>query len=384
MNVTFRKQTSPHLRRKDSLFRMLLDVAIGLAPVTIMSFVAYTWRALVILLISVFTMVASEIIFVLIKNRIPYDGKKHSLKEHLKNGFSKVNAVTIMAPVVSAIIFAWIMPAQSDPAAIIYVATFVGALVGVIIGKLVFGGTGQNIFNPAAVGMLFAKICFGSRFVYDGTYYVTAVSTSGTPLSAAMANTVAGVPDYIGHYANIGDFSTFDLFFGRVPGVIGEGFKFAILIGLVYLLIRRTIDYRVIVSFFGTFIFLMAIAGIFVVTRLENVSFLHFMAFQLFSGGVLFGGVYMLTDPVTMPINSPGRVLYGMIAASITVLIRLFGAYPEGMAFSILLSNMLAPVLDYHAWSTSKFTVKKIVLAVSLLVLGGIIIAIAFGLGGRV
>ena len=378
MSVIIKKETSPHLRRKDSLFRMLLDVCIALFPVTLMAIISYTWRAVVILAISMITMVGSEIVFVLIKNRVPYDGKKHSLKEHLKKGFSALNINNIMAPILSAEIFALIMPAQSNPEPVIYVATFVGALVGMVIGKLVFGGTGQNIFNPAAVGMVFAKICFGSHYVYPSTHYVTAISTSGTPLTYAMGTGNS----LIEHFSMVNDYSTFDMFFGRIPGVMGEGFKIAILIGMVYLIIRKTVDWRVLASFFGTFLALMGIAGIFVATKLTDVSWLHFMAFQLFTGGVMFGGVYMLTDPVTMPINSPGRLMYGMIAASLTVFIRLFAAYPEGMVFAILLSNMLAPVLDYHAWSGQTYTWKKILIMVSIFVVSAGIVALVLGLGG--
>ena len=383
MSVIIRKETAPHIRRKDSLFRMLLDVLIALFPVMAMSIVAYTWRAVIILLISYTTMVASEIVFVLIKNRIPYDGTKHTLKEQLKVGFKAVNINNIMAPLVSAEIFALIMPAQSNPAPVIYVATFVGALAGIVLGKLVFGGTGQNIFNPAAVGMLFSKICFGGHYVYEGTYYVNAVSTGGTPLINATQTTLPGISDLLGHYAMVKDYSFIDLFFGRTPGAIGEGFKFAILIGLVYLLIRRTVDYRVVISFFGTFIGLIMIAGIFVSANVTGVSWFDFVVFELFTGGVLFGGVYMVTDPVTMPINSPSRVMYGVTCAVITVLIRVFGALPEGMAFAIVLTNMLAPVMDYHAWSSRDFTIKKIIWIAGIVVVAIAIICFALGFGGK-
>lgn len=383
MNVLIRKETAPHIRRHDSLFRMLLDVIIGLAPVSIMAMVAYTWRYLAILLISVGTMVASEIVFVLIKNRVPYDGQKHTIKEHLKKGFAALNVVNILAPMVSGMIFAMITPSSSDPGPVIYVAAFVGALFGMVIGKLVFGGTGQNIFNPAALGMVFAKICFGSHYVYDGTYYVTNVSTTGTVLTSANKVLVEGLPDFLAHYEGINNAPILDMFLGRVPGVMGEGFKFAILIGLIYLLIRKAIDPRVIISFLGTFVLLVGVAGIFVATRVTDASYGMFLLFELCSGGMLFGMTYMLTDPVTMPINAPGRVMYGCLAAILTVFIRLFGAYPEGMAFAILFCNMLAPVLDYHAWSSSQFTKKKIIILSSIIALALLIICLAFGLGGK-
>jgi electron transport complex protein RnfD len=91
----------------------------------------------------------------------------------------------------------------------------------------------------------------------------------------------------------------------------------------------------------------------------------------------------MVTDPVTMPINSPGRIMYGTLCGALVVLIRIFGALPEGMAFAILLSNMLAPVIDYHAWSSQKITVKKIIWIGAIVAAAAIIICLALGLGGR-
>ena len=100
----------------------------------------------------------------------------------------------------------------------------------------------------------------------------------------------------------------------------------------------------------------------------SSVNPFVFLAYNLLSGGVLFGAVFMLTDPVTSPINRPSRMMYGIIAAVITVFIRLFAALPEGVAFSILIVNMLAPFLDHYEWSGTKYTVKKIII-ISLLVI---------------
>ena len=200
-------------------------------------------------------------------------------------------------------------------------------------------------------------------------------------MGSLAENSYAGVNSFIGQYADLSHAPIFDLMLGRVPGVMGEAFKFAILLGLVYLLIRRAADFRVVVSYLGIYVVLMAIAGAFICTALPNTNFLTFMLFQLFSGGVLFGVTYMLTDPVTMPINSPGRVMYGLIAGSITVIIRLFGAFPEGVVFSILIANMLAPVIDYPNWASQKYSLRKmlwmagIVLASVLVVILGLVLA---------
>ena len=113
---------------------------------------------------------------------------------------------------------------------------------------------------------------------------------------------------------------------------------------------------------------LSLIAGLSVFALNNAVNPLYFTAYSLLSGGVLFGAVFMLTDPVTAPITSPSRVMYGLIGATFTVFIRLFAALPEGVAFSILLANMIGVFLDHYEWSTQKYTWKKI-LAISLLVI---------------
>ena len=174
------------------------------------------------------------------------------------------------------------------------------------------------------------------------------------------------------------------MFFGRIPGALGEGFKFAILIGLLYLLIRRAADFRVVVSYFGAYVAFMALAGLIVVMKIPSINFGQFMLFQLLTGGVLFAGVYMFTDPVTMPINSPGRVMYGILGGGLTVAIRLFGALPEGATFSILICNLVAPAFDHYSFSSQKFTKKKIVFTCGMVAVFALAIGLGLGLQGVV
>lgn len=372
--MTIIKETSPHIRRKDSLARMLTDVLISLAPVSITAIVVYGLDALRNLLISTAVMALAEFVFVLITNRIPYDGTKHSVKEQFLHGCKAYRIHHALAPIVSGVIFALIMPSGSNPGYVIYLALILGSLFGIIIGKLVFGGTGQNIFNPAAAGMVFAKLCFGSKYVYGQNDYVSVTWTGGTLLSGMSEN-----PSILGRYEGINDYSALDLFLGRIPGTIGEAFKFAILIGLIYLLIRHAADVYVVASYLGGYILLMAIAGIFVVTKVPGVNYGQFLLWQLLTGGVLFGVTYMFTDPVTMPINRPGRVMYGLLGAGLTTVIRLFGALPEGVAFSLLLCNLVAPALDHYSYSSNKFSWKRILFIAGMASV--FILAICLGLG---
>jgi electron transport complex protein RnfD len=325
------KETSPHLHRKDTLRGMMIDVIIALAPVLIFAYAVYTWDAVRNVFVSILLMCGAEFFFVLIRD-------KGSLKNYTLNNF--------LVPLVSALIYALISPAKTDNIGITWVSLISGALFGIIIGKLVFGGTGQNIFNPAAVGMVFSKLCFGQHYIYQNTWY-SDVEAGGTSLSG-------------------GSYSFLDLFLGKCPGTIGEVCKLAILLGLAYLLIRKAADWRIVVSYLGTFAFLMLFAGIIYQAggKTENAG--SYLLSQLLSGGLLFGATYMATEPVTSPMGRPGRLIYGVILGSVNVMIRLFGSYPEGTVFSILIGNMLSPVIDYYKWASNKYSWKNILWMIAI------------------
>ena len=380
MTSTIIVEKAPHLRRKDSLARMLIDVLIALAPTAVFAVVVYGFDAVRNLGVSWATMILAEFVFVLIQNRIKYDGTKHTFKEQIKAGVSGYSINNLLAPSISAVIFALIMPARLDPYYLIYPALIAGSLFGIVIGKLVFGGNGNNIFNPAAVGMVFAKLCFGSHYVYNSrSFYVT---TGGTPLTNAITE-VSGLNSLTGKWTGIESVPLANLFFGQVGGTIGEAFKITILIGMAYLLIRKAADWRIIASYLGTFIVVMSLAGAIICTR-ENLSFFRFLAFQLLSGGMLFGLAFMLTDPVTSPINSPSRFIYGAFAAAVTCIIRLFGALPEGMVYSILLGNLIAPALDYYKWSSSRWNRRYVIILCCVIGVALLATGLGLGFGGEV
>lgn len=369
--MTIVKESAPHLRRKASVRRMMIDVLIALFPTLVFSFVVYPINTLITYSISMFVMISAELVYIGLRGIMPKDGQKHSFKERFiyayKGKFTENNIIT---PAISATIFALIMPAGAP----IY-AVITGALVGIVFGKLVFGGLGSNIFNPAVVGMLFAKFCFGSQynpFVPTWYYPNIDVTTGATPLGYLSD----------GMYTSIYNYSLPDLFFGRIPGTLGEVYKITIIIGLIYLLIRRSADYRVVVSYLGTFSILMLIAGLSLLGLGTGMNPFTFLLYNLLSGGVLFGAAFMLTDPVTSPINPPSRWIYGIIAAIFTVFIRLFAALPEGVGYSILIANMVAAVLDHYEWSSSRYTWKKFLIMGLLLVVSGLITFLAIFYGG--
>ena len=355
------KESAPHLRRKATVTRMMVDVLIALAPTLIFSFVVFPIKTLIFYLCSLAVMIGAEFVFVGLKNMMPNDGLKHSFKERFAYAYKgKYSINNVLTPAISAIIFTLIMPANAP----IY-AVIMGALFGIVVGKLVFGGLGSNIFNPAAVGMCFAKLCFGSQYGdYVSNWYckVPDAVAGATPLGGTAESWFTNVVN------NMGEYDLFDMFIGRIPGTLGEIYKITIIVGLIYLLIRRSADFRIVVSYLGTFAVLALVGGLCVYSINNAVNPLKFLAYQLLSGGVLFGATFMLTDPVTSPINAPTRIIYGMIAAVSTIFIRFFAALPEGVGFSILIANMVAVVLDHYEWSNPRYTWKKFILMGSILV----------------
>lgn len=365
------KESAPHLRRRDNLAMMMLDVVIALLPTIIFSLVIFKLDALRNILISVATMELCEFVFVLIKNRIPYDGTKHTIKEHFQVQKKAYTINNFLVPLVSALIFALIMPASSNPGSIIYVALVLGSAFGLIIGKLVFGGTGKNIFNPAAVGMVFAKLCFGSYYTYPENSYFASHATSGTISTGATPLSYINYTDKTFDFSN---YSLLDLFLGKTPGTIGEIFKVTILVGLIYLIIRHAIDWRIPLFYLGVFCFDMLIVGV-ILSASKGVNCWNYLMYNLLSGGLIFGATFMATDPVTAPITRPGKMMYGAVLGSLTVIIRLFAALPEGVAFSILLANISTSVIDYYKWSSDEFNWKNL-LSLALIILLPLLIII--------
>lgn len=329
--MNFTVETSPHIRRRATAYSMLGDVLIALLPVIVWS-CGYGWAGIKNLLIPLVTMEVAELLFVLIKG-------KGSLK-----AYTPVNA---LGAAVSALIFGLMMePRSASMAGMEYFYLILGSAFGIIVAKLVFGGFGQNIFNPAAAGFVFTKICFASS--WNGAYATNGFLTLlGRPI--ATGSTYLSLSPFAGNNG----ISALDLFLGNTQGAMGEVCKIAILLGLIYLLVRRVADWRVVVSYGATFGILILFAGIFAKTGV-----LSFTAHQVLSGGFLFGLTFMITDPVTMPIDAPSRVTYGIVAAALAVFMRLFASNPEGVAFGILIANAVAPFLDHYKWAHSRYTWK--------------------------
>lgn len=296
---------SPHLRSHASTRRIMLDVIIALVPAIIASCVHFGWYPLLILAVCVAVCVASEFISRLIMKRD--------------------NTVGDLSAVVTGVLLALNLPANINP----LIAAF-GALAAIVVVKQMFGGLGMNFVNPALAGRIILLVSFPTAmttWVASNFQAVDAV-TSATPL-AAEANT----------------YSYLELLLGSHGGSMGETCAIALILGGVYLVIRRVISAAIPLVIMGS-------------AALTSLVLGRDPLFELLSGGLLLGAVFMATDYVTSPITFRGKVIYGVGIGVLTVLIRQFANIPEGMSFAILLFNILTPLIE-NITAKKPFGAKK-------------------------
>jgi electron transport complex protein RnfD len=230
----------------------------------------------------------------------------------------------------------------------------VGCFFATIIGKMLFGGFGQNVFNPALIGCLFIMSAYALTITNNGgylnSYEVDAIS-SATPLS--NLSTISGVGTYKEVVEPFG--SLWNFFLGTKPGAIGETSALLCLLAFIYLAITKTIKWRIPLIYIST-VFLMTF-GI----GLYNGVGLWYPLFEILSGGLMFGAVFMATDPVTSPVTTKGQIIYALCLGLLTVIFRYLTPYPEGVLTSILTMNMLVFIIDKIGFKSS-FDIKKIII----------------------
>ena len=297
MNNQLKLSVSPHIHSGRSTRRIMLDVLIALLPVTAAGAVIFGLRSLLVVAVTVAACVGFEALFNLIaKKPIP---------------------VGDLSAAVTGLLLALNLPAN-----IPLWQCVVGALFAVVVVKGLFGGLGANPVNPAITARVFMLVAFAS--LTKAAFPVDAVS-SATPLASEKAT------------------SLMDLFLGNHGGAIGETCAVALLLGGVYLLVRRVITWHIPVAFIGT-VFLTS----FLMEGMDATAALA----AVLSGGLLIGAIFMATDYVTSPATPWGRIIFGLGAGLITFLIRYFGSYPEGVSFAILFMNILTPYIT--VWTRRK------------------------------
>ena len=294
--------SSPHFNFKCSTQMIMGTVLIALLPEIIMGIVLFGLAALIRILVSVASCVLFEFLF------------------------QKVTKQKIVIANLSACVTGVMMALVCPPTAPVWIFV-VGAAVAMIVAKGLFGGIGSNLFNPALTGRAFMFLSFPAAM---GASWMTPKTLGGTLDAVSSATTLSAIK--AGTFA-IEDGTLWQYFIGNRAGCIGETSVLLILISFAFLALAHIIDWRAPVAMVGTVALCSLIAG-------ENV------AMSLMTGGLMFGATFMVTDYATAPITKKGRLVFGFGCGLITFLIRRFGGYPEGVMFSILIMNSVAPFLN--------------------------------------
>ncbi|CCU78486.1 Electron transport complex protein RnfD [Halanaerobium saccharolyticum subsp. saccharolyticum DSM 6643] len=302
MNNELIVTSSPHVRAQDSVKKIMWSVVLALLPAVFAAVYFFKARAISVVLTAVVGAVLTEYIFQKIRNK----------KITIEDG----------SAVVTGLLLALTLP----PSIPLWTAFF-GSVVAIGLGKQVFGGIGQNPFNPALVGRAFLTAAYP---VLMTTWTVDGVSTA-TPLSKMKMDGVAT--------------DTWNLFVGQIGGSLGETSALALLLGFAYLLYKGYVNWRIPMAMLGS---------VFIGTFVFGAD----PIFHLFGGGLMIGALYMATDMVSSPTTKLGRWIFGIGAGLLVVVIRLWGGYPEGVMYSILLMNTAVPLIDRYTRPRSLGEVK--------------------------
>ena len=308
--------SSPHIRDKDSISKVMWTVVISLLPALLAGTYFFGLKVLVILLVSIATSVSTEAIIQRLMHR----------------------KITILdgSAVVTGILLAMIIP----PGVPVWLP-IVGAFCSIAIAKAPFGGLGNNIFNPALIGRAILLASFPvymtswsppmTRFDVNitGSTMVDAI-TSATTLAIIKGGDIEKIP------------SIWSLFIGRESGSIGETSVLALLLGALILIAKKYITWHIPISFIGT----VALLNFF--EQLFGEHNFSMVLVQIFSGGLILGAFFMATDMVTSPLTKKGGLIFGSGAGVLTFIIRSFGGFPEGVCYAILIMNSFTPIIDRY------------------------------------
>ena len=313
-------QSSPHIASPVNSTALMRNMLIALAPVSIFGVVIFGLPALINIVVATVSAIAGESLFRLI------------IKQ-------PVRAKDLSAGV-TGLLLALVLPPNTP-----YWMTAIGAVFAVIVAKEFFGGLGANVFNPALIGRAFMVMSFGAALnrwpMPNQPFFAADAITGATPLGITK---IGADISAVGRSFVEAGLSTSDsywptmktLFFGFNAGCIGETSVFIMLASFLFLLVTKTIDWR-------TPLCMVASGFIFSLLFWQDIGFAFY---SVLSGGLIFGAVFMVTDYVTSPVTGKGKVLFGIGAGLITMLIRKWGSYPEGVCFSILIMNSTVPFLN--------------------------------------
>lgn len=294
--------SSPHIHSKTTTRGIMLDVLIALTPAAIASVVLFGLKALLIIATSVVSALVSEFLFNL--------------------ACKKAQTIGDLSAIVTGLILALCLPAKVE-----LWQCVIGAVFAIVVVKCFFGGLGCNFANPAATGRVFLLLAF-SASVGGGSATVIGeavdLAASATPLELIKFGNTDALP------------SLLDMFLGNRSGAIGETCALALILGGLYLIVRRVIYWHTPAIFIAT-VFLLSLA------IKQDITL---ALYEVLGGGVIIAAFFMITDYVTTPINKVGKMVFALLCGALTVVLRFWSDYPEGASFAILLMNIVSPYIE--------------------------------------
>ena len=308
MSDLFKVSSSPHVRSKVSTDRIMLYVIIALLPATCFGVYNFGFKALFLILVTIASCVASEALFNFI--------------------VKKDNTIGDLSCIVTGLLLALNLPVSLP-----WWQAVIGAVFAIVVVKCLFGGLGQNFMNPALGARCFLLIAFAANMTNFESKGGADVYTGATPLALIRENG-GKIPASL---------NVRDMLYGNIAGTIGETSVIAILIGAIILILLEVIDLKIPAAYIITFALFMFVFG---PSRFDTT----YVVAQLCGGGLMLGAFFMATDYVTSPITPMGKIVFGICCGILTGLFRCFGANAEGVSFSIILCNLLVPIIE-------KFTV---------------------------
>jgi len=367
----FYVDNGPHIKTSYNTSKMMVHLFIALLPIIIFSsykngFLPYyngygtlfdAFRPILLILTGAVASFISEALFCyfVLKKK-----SKEKLFEYLKYSYA----------IYPGLFLALIIPVNTSFSILI-----VGSMFATIVGKMLFGGFGYNIFNPALIGNLFLYSTYYANIAASGGYLNKMeidTITKATPLTNLQSlNYIDTYSNIVSSFGNLWDF-----LFGFIPGTMGETSAILCLVGFVYLVITKVIKWRIPVIYISTVFIITGIIGYF------NGLGLWYPLFHILSGGLMFGAVFMATDPVTSPATPFGQVIYAICLGFLTVVFRLLTTYPEGVLTAILTLNMFIFIID-KIGSKVRFNSRKMIMPlITLLVLISLVtIYITYNIG---
>ena len=304
MSEKYQVSSSPHVRAKDSTSRIMAYVIAALLPASLFGIYNFGFKALLLILITIATCVATEWVF---------DKIVH-----------KKNTIGDLSAVVTGLLLALNLPVSLP-----WWEAVIGGVFAIAIVKCLFGGLGQNFMNPALGARCFLLIAFAADMTnFNVTKNGVDVYTGATPLALIRENGLSAV-------------NVRDMLVGNVAGTIGETSVIAILLGAIILILLGVIDLKIPGAYIITFALFMFFFG---ASRFD----FNYVVAQLCGGGLMLGAFFMATDYVTSPITPRGKIIFGICCGLLTGIFRCFGANAEGVSFSIILSNILVPLIEKY------------------------------------